>query len=309
MVEESYLDWSSKGKASPWRYLLGTGFILVTWLILGGVITALLIFIIGIARGENLAQITNMAQDSRILGPITYFLVLGVSFFLLLVSVLFVVRLIHARPMRSVVTGAPTINWKRCAAGFLLWLGLIAAGSLVEYIYWPNTFSVQFDAGSFLPFLLVALVIIPIQTSSEELFFRGYLVQAGSLISRNPFFLALFSGFLFMLPHLANPEVQVNPILVLLAYFGLGVFLAWISVKDGTIELALGIHAANNLFAGLFVTFPDSVLSTPAIFYTTHFDPLFGLIGQIVVCLVFYLVIFKVLRRETKSDPLQSSLE
>ena len=309
MVQESYLDWSSKGKASPWRYLLGIGFILVTWLILGGIITAILIFMIGISRGEDLAQITKMAQDLRILGPITYFLVLGVSFFLLMASVLIVVRFVHARPMHSVITGAQTINWKRCAVGFLLWMLLIAAGSFIEYIFWPGTFSIRFDAGSFFPFLLIALIIIPIQTSSEELFFRGYLVQAASLIGRNPFFLALFSGLLFMLPHMANPEVRVNPILVLLSYFVLGVFLTWISVKDGTIELALGIHAANNLFAGLFVTFPDSVLSTPAIFYTTHFDPFSGLISQLVVCIAFYLVIFKVFRRQAENNLVESSLE
>jgi len=138
----------------------------------------------------------------------------------------------------------------------------------------------------------LALIMTPIQTTSEEIFFRGYLVQAGSLISQNTIFLALFSGVLFTLPHIGNPEVSSNTAVVLLSYFVLGVFLTWISIKDGSIELAIGLHAANNLFAGLVITFPQSALQTPALFYTTHFDPVFNLVVEIVLCALFYLFAF-----------------
>jgi hypothetical protein len=97
---------------------------------------------------------------------------------------------------------------------------------------------------------------------------------------------------LFALPHIGNPELAANFYVVLLAYFVLGAFLAAISILDGTIELAIGVHAANNLFAGLVVTFPQSALPTPAIFYTTHFDPVFNLIVTILLCAIFYLIVF-----------------
>ena len=84
---------------------------------------------------------------------------------------------------------------------------------------------------------------------------------------------------------------------VMLSYFLLGVFLAWISLKDGTIELSIGVQAANNLFAGLLVTFPQSALQTPAIIHTTHFDPLFNLAVLAVLCVLFYLYVFG-LRRQ-----------
>jgi hypothetical protein len=184
------------------------------------------------------------------------------------------------------------VNWRRIGLGAGLWALLAVVASLVEYLIWPETFSLRFDWRAFLPFFLLAIILTPIQTTSEELFFRGYLVQGGSLISSRAVFLSLWSGILFAMPHLANPEVAASPVLVWLNYFVLGAFLAWISLKDGRLELALGIHAGNNLFAALVITFPDSALPTPAIFYTTHFDPLFSLIVQVLVCFLFYLSVF-----------------
>ncbi|MBE9475094.1 MAG: hypothetical protein IMY85_09410, partial [Chloroflexi bacterium] len=72
----------------------------------------------------------------------------------------------------------------------------------------------------------------------------------------------------------------------------LGAFLAWISLKDGRLELAIGVHAANNLVAGLVVTFPESVLPTPAILTTTHFEPVFSLIAELIMCALLYLLVF-----------------
>jgi len=169
---------------------------------------------------------------------------------------------------------------------------LILFGTLLEYLIWPGSYSMNFDARVFIPFALLAILITPIQTTSEELFFRGYLVQGGSLISRNWIFLSIWSGVLFALPHFSNPEVAENIIVVMLTFFVLGAFLAYISLKDGTIELAIGVHAANNLMAGLLVTFPESVLPTPAILTTTHFDPVFSLITELIMCALMYLIVF-----------------
>jgi hypothetical protein len=86
----------------------------------------------------------------------------------------------------------------------------------------------------------------------------------------------------------------------MLTFFVLGAFLAWISLKDGSIELAIGVHAANNLMAGLIVTFPDSVLPTPAILTTTHFEPVFSLIAELIMCALFYLIVFMKRRSEKR---------
>jgi len=40
------------------------------------------------------------------------------------------------------------------------------------------------------------------------------------------------------------------------------------------------------------VTFPDSVLPTPAILTTTHFEPMFSLIAELIMCTLLYLLVF-----------------
>ncbi len=290
--QPSYLDAAGLGNSSVWRYIAGTLSILFIWLIIGGVTTAFIMIIFAVFQGVNLVDITQLIFDPSILGYIPYYLVLNIGFIFFYFGIWLTVRLIHNRPLRSVVTAMSSVSWRRMGVGFVIWSGLILAGTLLEYLVWPDSFTVTFNVRVFIPFAFLAILITPIQTTAEELFFRGYLVQAGSLISRNWIFLSIWSGILFALPHFSNPEVASNFVVVLLTFFVLGAFLAWISLKDGSIELAIGIHAANNLMAGLVVTFPESVLPTPAILTTTHFEPVFSLVAELIMCALLYLVVF-----------------
>lgn len=296
----TYLDSAIQGKASLWRYIAGFLSILFFWLGVGSVATGVVLLLFILVKQLGADAIPAAALDPATLGPIPYFIVLNVSFIFFFAGIWLVVIAVHRRPFRSVITAKPAIDWRRIWQGFIIWFLLGIIGSLIEFLVWPETFSLQIEPLNFLIFAIIALILTPIQTTSEELFFRGYLVQAGSLLSRNAVFLALLSGVLFALPHIGNPEMAANFYVVLSSYFVLGVFLAWISIKDGTIELAIGLHAANNLFAGLVVTFPQSALPTPAIFYTTHFDPIFNLAVTILLCAVFYTIVF--VRRKEPAD-------
>lgn len=288
----SFLDNARLGKSSPWRYLAGGLFILFLWLGVGSLLTVILILLFALLSGKEVQDLIDLVLDARQLGFIPYFLVLSSSFMVLISGLWLTVAVIHRRPFLSLVTWQEKLDWRRAGQGFLVWLLLVGLASLLEYALWPETFAWNLDPGTFLPFALLAFILTPIQSSAEELLFRGYLVQFLSLISRNRIFLSLISGALFALPHMLNPEVAAGFWLVLSSYFVLGAFLAWACLRDGRLELALGVHAANNLFAGLVVTFPDSVLPTPAIFFTTHFDPLFSLVTLIGVCGLFYVIVF-----------------
>jgi CAAX protease family protein len=294
----TYLDAARWGKASPWRYLASFSTIIFFWFFLGNMASIMVGAVFVLTQRLGLDQIAAAISDSTVLGAIPYFILVNVSFIFFFVGIWLAAVGIHRRPLRSVITAKSVIDWKRIGFGFVVWFLLGIVGSAIEFLIWPETFSVNFNPLPFLIFAFIALILTPIQTTCEELFFRGYLVQAGSLISRNAIFLSLLSGLLFALPHIFNPELAANFYVVLASYFVLGVFLAWISIKDGTIELAIGLHAANNLFAGLVVTFPLSALQTPAIFYTTHFDPFFNLMVTILLSAVFYIIVF-VRRKKT----------
>lgn len=215
-----------------------------------------------------------------------------------LAGIVLAVALIHRRSPRTLVTPERRINIKRVAQGFGSWFLIMCAFALVSFILDPSIYAFRPDPAVFVTFALVALILTPVQTTTEELFFRGYLVQGASLIGKNPIFLAAVSGALFMLPHLANPEVDAGFVTAALYYLASGVFLALISLKDGTIELAIGIHAANNLFNALVLSYSGSAFGNiPSLFYSDRFDPSSELVSFLLMCVLFYVLIFPALKR------------
>jgi membrane protease YdiL (CAAX protease family) len=285
-VNETYLEAGKRGKNTWPSYLLGVVFILFMWFVVGGWAVLALGSLLGVPTGQT-------ATEPSSAGLIAGYLVLGAGFPFFLLGTLLAVALIHRRNPLTLVTGRRSIDWRRTGTGFGVSLALVALAGLVEFLIYPSALSLGPNLAAFAPFALLALVLTPIQATAEEVFFRGYLVQGASLISSNFLFLALISGALFMLPHLlANPEVDAGFLPVALYYFGFGAFLAWVSLRDGTLELAIGAHAANNLYGAVVLSFEGSALKTPSLFYTDRFVPAYNLIQFLVIAVLFYVAVF-----------------
>jgi hypothetical protein len=172
--------------------------------------------------------------------------------------------------------------------------------AIVEALLHPGRYSVTFDLRAFIPTLIAALIFTPIQTSAEELLLRGYLMQSLGLRIRNAFILSAISATIFMALHFGNPEMNSNAVLMALFYFSFGFFAAFVTLKDGSLELALGMHAANNLFSGLVANYAMSALPTPSIFMVNELDASFGLVSSLLAMLAFYLIIFKPWQKTTE---------
>jgi hypothetical protein len=73
---------------------------------------------------------------------------------------------------------------------------------------------------------------------------------------------------------MANPEAKTFGWSIMFPYYTLfGLFLGIITLLDEGLELALGIHCANNLISSLLITSPNGVLKTDAIFVAKLEDP------------------------------------
>ena len=112
----------------------------------------------------------------------------------------------------------------------------------------------------------ITIVLMPIQTTTEELVFRGYLMQGFYNLAQNKWFPLLMTSIIFGTMHIFNPEVEKMGYLILVYYIGTGLFLGIITLMDEGTELALGFHAANNMVASLLVTSDFTVFQTPSIF-------------------------------------------
>ena len=168
-------------------------------------------------------------------------------------------------------------------------------------VFMPGNYAWSFNLASFLPFAILSLLLIPIQSSTEELIFRSYLMQGFGLLSRRPWLPLGISSIAFALLHIANPEVMSYGLGTMMAfYLSMGLLLGWVTLRSGGLEAALGLHAANNLYAALFVTFPGSALPSPALFTMLAYDPILSL-GIFFAMAVLYLNLFQWLERGTET--------
>ncbi|WP_299407450.1 CPBP family intramembrane glutamic endopeptidase [Acaryochloris sp. IP29b_bin.148] len=275
---QSYLAFARLGKGEGWRYILGVLAIAWTWWNVCGYVGWI---------GQTLFfRIFESTLLSTIVGAL-------VTFVPLLLLLCFIVYEIHQRPLQTLVNAELSIHYRRIWLGFGVWWALLTLFFIPNLWISPQDYTLSFQPGVWFAMLPIVLILTPIQTSVEELFYRGYLMQGLSLLTRNPVVLTIATSLAFAIPHFNNPEMQRGFLLGALNYFLWGVFAAVITLKDNGLELALGVHAANNLFIVLILNLPDSVLPTPSIW--TYVGPIHAgedLMGTLLYASLFYLIFF-----------------
>lgn len=283
----SYLDAARQGRTSLLSFILSLAVIFFFWQILGALPLSFFLIVEG-GLAPNAPSLEGLFSRQ----PFAAFLLVMLSFVFFVLGLWLALRLVHRRKLRTLISADGSVRWRRLFQGFAVWGGLAAVQSLLEAWLYPGRYVWAFDPGRFFVFLIPMLLLFPIQTSAEEFLFRGYLLQGLGLKLRNPLLLSLISGLLFALPHLGNPEVSVNFWALTSYYFLTGVFLAYITLKDQRLELALGMHAANNLFTALFASYTVSAVSTPALFTVMELDAGYALLAFLASVAIFYFVCF-----------------
>ncbi|MDX2249640.1 MAG: type II CAAX endopeptidase family protein [Bacteroidia bacterium] len=241
----------------------------IVLLIIGNVIVSIPASFILMKLGVNPADLQNMDSiNPEDLGihPALGLAVLILPFVISIPVLAFGVKYIHQRPFLSMISPVDKIDWKRFFTAMGFWLALMGGFEMVAYLTEPENYTWNFDAGKFFPTLLVVLLLIPLQTSLEELLFRGYLLQGFGLWFKRPWATILMTSTLFGLLHIANPEISKFGYGILLYYIGFGVIMAVITIMDERMEIALGVHAGNNIYGASVVTFSGSALQTPTLF-------------------------------------------
>jgi len=275
MIENLYLAQAQNGKNRWWRYLLGILAVLILWQVGAGI---LIIPVLIQNQGDLPEKPT----------PVSFALLL-LGFGYLLLGTWAVNRVLHGRSVLSLTTALDRVNWKRIFFAAAIWMVAMSLVAVVEAVLYPGRYVLNSNPAAVLPYFLLGLVLIPIQTSAEEYFFRGYLLQASSLLFGNPFVLALVNGILFALPHLFNPEVGVMGVGLSVAFYAaMGFFLTLLTLRSQGLELALGIHAANNFFTAVFANYVTTALPSESLFVIQTLDALYGFVAFVVAAGVVY---------------------
>ncbi|WP_034257783.1 CPBP family intramembrane glutamic endopeptidase [Altibacter lentus] len=247
-----------------WRYLLGGVLIFIASQLGAIPLLALVLFKV-MAEGGDLASLEDPNTLMTTLDSnLTLFLML-LSFAIGLGVLYLVVRYFHKQPFKTVTTSRERTDWGRVWFGF----GLIAVATVVltsiDYYMNPADYVVQFDLVPFLILAVIAIVMVPLQTSFEEYLFRGYLMQGIGVGAKNRWVPLVVTSVIFGGLHFFNPEVSKIGNIIMVYYIGTGFFLGIMTLMDEGMELALGFHAGNNLVAALLVTADWTVFQTNSI--------------------------------------------
>lgn len=261
-----------KGYTDWWRYLLGFFFIFFIWQLFS-LVQGAFVFLKLSKEGLSTEEIMLKMGDMDVLmGTLES----NLNFFLLLLgfaggflAILLVVRFFHNLELKKIITSRPKIDWKRVGISFSIIALLVSGSVILDYKLSPEDYQLNFQPQKFLVLALIGIIMVPIQTTFEELLFRGYLMQGFGTAFKSRAVALIVTSTLFGLMHIANPEVGKLGYQALIVYIGTGFMLGIITLMDEGLELAIGFHAANNLVTALLLTADWTAFKTYSIFKYT----------------------------------------
>ena len=203
---------------------------------------------------------------------------------------------IHRRSLTAMHTAASKFRWIRVLQGFLLTWIVLGVFAFFADMFGVIEVQFVFSGGKFWIYALVSLLLIPLQSATEEIVFRGYFNQGLTHLFKSKWVAFAITSFAFMALHLSNPEALEGsssgtlPI-VMSGYLFFGFAMCLVVWIDDGLETAIGIHAGNNCFAAIIMNYENSVLPTPSVFLTGT-DPVKDSITTVLVLGVLVLIIW-----------------
>lgn len=283
----SFIDKAKEGNTSFSSYLLGIALIISVYLFGSYFLILDLQWNFGIESFDGISQ----KEIVKILGNNRFLAWLIVPFLFVALFLVIHTKFVHKRTVLSIFSGRKTFDWKRVLFSFSLLFSVLSLFLLIQYLS-SDSLIFQFDLQKFIPLFFIAIFLLPIQTSCEELLFRSYILQGIKMRTKKNSVAVLISGLMFGAIHIGNPEIAKIGYHIIVYYMLVGVFLALISLFDNGIELALGYHAANNVFAALMITNNWQAFQTDAVFMDISdpgkgLDTIFGIL--FILPLVFFI--------------------
>ncbi|MDD7887652.1 CPBP family intramembrane glutamic endopeptidase [Flavivirga sp. 57AJ16] len=287
-----YINQAFRGLHEWWRYIVGTVIAIVGVFVFSA--PHLIAIMIETFKGNiDQSQMSDTNYIMTLFEPNLNLIFVLLPFAGGLLFLLLAVKYLHKQSFKHLTTTRKKIDWRRFWFIFFLWGIVSSSFVLVDYYFAPEDYVFNFKLVPFLILCVIAIILVPLQTSFEEYLFRGYLMQGIGIIVKNKWAPLIITSLVFGLLHIANPEVEKLGYIIMIYYIGTGLLLGIITLMDEGLELALGFHAANNLFTALLVTADWTAFQTHSIFKDMSDPETMGLMEIFVpVFVVFPILLF-----------------
>lgn len=245
---------AAEGRNSVPRILIGTVLILLIWMI--GTLALMVAGGYAWTRGwlpgpepaENASLLIGFMQTCA--GFAVMVLTIGTIW----PATWLAMRLLHKRPVRTLFGPQERLDWSDFARAAIA--ALVAAGvlSLLNVAFDPTMERSSLSLASWLSLLLPMTALILVQTSAEEILFRGYLLQNLAHRFRSPWVWAALPALIFAMAHWSpGAQTWMNGA-VLLSIVLFASLASWLVWRTGNLGAAMGFHFGNNIVALLFAT-------------------------------------------------------
>ena len=285
----------AKARSEIWRTLLGIvlifgGFLLITLIL--GIGTAFLGEMIEPGLGQSLMM--EIERGRTIFATLT---MLG-TIALFIPMLWLVLRFLHKRPLRGLLGPSGNINWK-------LWRGAAAIILVLAAIDAATTFATadlmqQMPLVKWLTWLAPSLLLLFLQTTAEEMLFRGYLQQQLAARFKSRWVWWFLPSAAFGIAHFNPTLFGGNAIYVVAVTTLMGLILADITARFGSLSPAMGLHFANNLVVMLFMNSPGQLSGMSFYLYDMDLQSeelKYAMIVSLVAMLVGYGIFMLIMRR------------
>ncbi|MER8577133.1 CPBP family intramembrane metalloprotease [Mesorhizobium sp. M1423] len=167
-------------------------------------------------------------------------------------------RWIHREKLTALIGVSRRISW----SGFLKGLAAVLITSLLSeillYGLQPDIARGTIGLSSWLLFLIPIAALTFLQTSSEEMLFRGYLLRGLASRFQNPFIWALLPGLLFTSLHWSPGSSAAINACVLASIAAFALLLTLLVYATGNLGAGFGAHLGNNLTGFLLISHQQS---------------------------------------------------
>ena len=178
-------------------------------------------------------------------------------------AIFLAVSIIHSRGLRTLVGRGPVVR------NFLLAVGILAILLSIGTIftYGSHELLPNLPFPEWIMWLPVALPLLLLQVSSEELVFRGYLQQELAARFQSRWVWFFLPSLAFGCLHFDPSVFGSNAWLVVVVTGMFGLFAADITARTGNLGAAIGLHFMNNFFA-MFVSSLEGTLTGLSLYVT-----------------------------------------
>ena len=290
MSSIKFLDNVLQGKNTKSSY-----FLTIVGTVIGGSVASILFIVLFMlvyvfSSGNFMFQ---SQIDMLELNPFLTLIFVGLTYGIYALLFYLCIRFIHKKSFMSLINIGKNLNWMRIIKGAALWTGIMTAVTLVSLIFQGGEVIFNFNLSSFLILVVLSVLVFPLQASFEEIFFRGYLMQGFSLISKKPVVPLVLTALIFGCIHFYNGSSLIISISIVISAMILGLMLGIIVLGENGLETAMGVHIANNMFVAVILNSSDSGLGNlPSLITAQNTDPYSGIPLLILMAVTLLLIIF-----------------